>query len=176
MEASGDDRRVISGIAHGLKSDRQLAVKARRCASGARGRKIKRSAARPADAPPNPRPDRRLLPSHRLPSDRRPNRRLDGRSGVDATDAAILDLARRQGVRQRGHPPPGRGQRRHAEHSAIGEPAIEKLLSRRSFTATATPSSPCSAGSRTFAASPRATIALLSETFHNEGFRWREFA
>jgi len=64
----------------------------------------------------NPCLDRCRLPANRILVDRRTHRRAHGRRTPAGAHAAILDLARRQRLRQRCDPPAGREQRRDAEH------------------------------------------------------------
>ena len=76
----------------------------------------------------DPRADRQGVPSHRLHVDGRPNRRLHRRRAAAGADAEDLHAPRRQGLRQRRDPSPGRSQRCNAQHPAKGQSTMEELL------------------------------------------------
>ena len=105
------------------------AVKAHRCASGGKGGT--QSGDRPlarGSHNQDPRADRQSVPSDSLHADGRPDRRLYRRRIAAEADAENFHAPRRQGLRQRCDPSPGRGKRRNAQHSAKGQSAMEELL------------------------------------------------
>jgi hypothetical protein len=119
-----------------------------------------RQVARRADHQ-DPRPDRWDVQANRLPPDWRQRRRLQGGRGIDRPDARDILAERRQGLRQRRHSSSGQAARRFRQYPAEGKPDVEETASRRTSTGTATPSSACSAGSRTSAALQPDTIDWL---------------
>ena len=94
------------------------AVKAHRCASG---------------APPRPTPSPTGSATRRLPADRRAGRGLHGERAAPRAPARLSPAARRQGLRQRRHPPTGRGKRNRAQHPAQGQPGLEAVLLARAL-------------------------------------------